>query len=120
MSTGLTDQAMNYMADCFGTPIIHDSNALDYATLSATNGWQAPEYGFAMFGITPSNTSIAYAQLRNITDDYPAANISSNNGYSQTCLVPIIKGKSYKVTSASSNVTAGTRCAATYFKLFKE
>lgn len=117
MSTGLIDQAMSFMADKINTPIVHDSVTLDYATLSAANGWTAPENGFVIFGIAPSNTSAAFASLRNITDDYPIANVSSVNGANQSTTGIVLKGKTYRVVSATANVATGTRTAAQYFKL---
>ena len=114
---GLNDRVMNYLANQMSNPLVHDPVTLDYATLSAADGWTAPENGFVIFGIAPSNTSVARASLRNITDNYPCANITSTNGYDQSTTGVVLKGKTYRVTGAILQIIRGGVVSSLYSRL---
>ena len=114
---GLLNRAMSYIADSFKEPLIYTGDTYAYSDLSVANGWTAPYTGIAIFAITPSNTSQAYAYLRDITNNMPVASLSVTGGYSVSTAAPIVKGIKYRVTSATSNVTSGTRCGIQLIKL---
>ncbi len=111
------DQICDYLADKANAPLRDTGITATYADLSATNGWTAPVTGFMIFGISPSNTSEAYALLRNITSDYPACNVQSQGGRAQNGLTPIFKGQVYKISASSTNVQSGTRTSGRVIEL---
>lgn len=110
------DQIMDYVADKRNAPFEY-VRTVPYSTLST--GWPSTNNGFAVFTIEPSNTSNAYANIQDVTDDLSdVCKVASTGGIANSCTIPIIKGHTYKIRTSTSNIQADTRCYCRYYKIF--
>ena len=102
MSTGLVDQALNYVADKIVSPITN-RGSVSYNELTATNGWAATHTGVLVVTYSPSNTGNSYAYIDDQTDNVAICRLCGTGGLSQGSSFPVIKGHKYKLTAASTN-----------------
>lgn len=110
------DQIADFVADKLVEPFSFVDTVV-YTSLNA--GWTAPNSGFLVFTIEPSNSSYANAYIQDLTDNIKdLCKIASTSGGVNSVMIPVIKNHVYKIRSSSSNVQADARCYGRYYKIF--
>lgn len=110
------DQIMDFIADKTVLPFAY-VRTVAYSSLNS--GWEPTHNGFAVFTIEPSNTSNAYANIQDVTDDInDLCKLASTGGVTNSVTVPVIKGHTYKIRTSTSNIQADARCYCRYYQIF--
>lgn len=110
------DQITYFLADKSVTPFSYVGTIV-YTQLD--NGWVAPYSGFLVVAIEPSNTSVAYANIQDLTDDInDVCKLYSQNQATNCVMMPVIKGHEYKLRTKTNNIQADNRCYGRYYKFF--